>query len=79
MDYCTLLPYVCRAQSNSVYIQARKALYIACAVLVYIGIPVHAANDRINAESYRSIVDALQNQIQISPSAFPLEAKAGQD
>lgn len=50
-----------------------------CATLVLAAMPGYANNSRINEDAYLSIVDALQNQIQITPSAFPLEAKDGGD
>lgn len=46
-------------------------------VFVFLTIPVQANDSPISEDAYLSIVDALQNQIQITPSAFPLEAKDG--
>lgn len=77
MNNCILLLSICRPQPDHIFIQASKAFYLACAILLYITIPAHAANNKIDAESYRSIVEALQKQIETAPSVFPLEAKNG--
>jgi hypothetical protein len=54
-----------------------QSFKVLLAIIVLSTMPAHANDNRINADAYFSIVDALQNQVQLTPSAFPLEARNG--